>query len=83
VTIERDWQLKKHCLQRIFTDDGMQIDESAEHSAKAHAPIEDSLESDSNATCKTERHVEQQPAPMELKEEGMQTRIEMSVSLDL
>jgi hypothetical protein len=40
----------------ISTDEGIQIDESDEHSSKADSPIRESLDSRSNRTIETVVH---------------------------
>jgi hypothetical protein len=68
----RDRHSEKHLAQSVSTEAGRQTDVSDEHFANAETQIDDSLESDSNATVESERHRAKDERPRVSTDEGRQ-----------
>jgi hypothetical protein len=70
VIVERDWQSKKHCLEIVGREDGMQMDGTDEQHWKADSSMHDSLDPDSNVTAKRELQPEKHSRPSVSTEAG-------------
>jgi hypothetical protein len=62
----------KQYSQIFSTEQGIQIDESDEHSKKAQRSMHDSLESDSNVIVERERHRKKHFSQIFSTEQGIQ-----------
>jgi hypothetical protein len=62
----------KHSLQSASTEEGIQIDESDEHSENAERPIDDSLQPAPNVIVDSDWHLEKHPTPSFCTVDGMQ-----------
>jgi hypothetical protein len=71
-TVERDRHSRKHSLQSVSTDEGMQNDESDEHLENAEGAIDETFEGDSNVTVERDRHPRKQDSESFSTDEGIQ-----------
>jgi hypothetical protein len=72
VTIARVSHPPKQRLDRVSTDDGMQIDCSDEQFLNADSPIDESLDTASKITLERVSHALKQPLQRESTDDGMQ-----------
>jgi hypothetical protein len=72
VIVEKDLHSRKDQFPSSLTEEGMQIDESDEQESNANAPIDESLESDSNVNVERDSHSQKHCLPIVSTDEGMQ-----------
>jgi hypothetical protein len=75
VADKRDSQKEKQFEQSFSTEEGIQIDESGEHSSKAELSIHESLASYSKATVERNLHFLKEFSPSLVTDEGIQSRV--------